>query len=36
MAHWNRNNEDLIQAAIEYYRIWMEENNILGNNDSED
>lgn len=28
MAHWNRNNEDLIQAAIEYYRIWMEENNI--------
>ena len=28
MAHWNRANEDLIQAAIEYYRIWMEDNNI--------
>lgn len=28
MAHWNRNTEDLIQAAIEYYRIWMEDNNI--------
>lgn len=28
MGNWNRNNEDLIQAAIEYYRIWMEDNNI--------
>lgn len=28
MGHWNRNSEDLIQAAIEYFRIWMEENNI--------
>ena len=28
MGFWNRDNEDLIQAAIEYYRIWMEDNNI--------
>lgn len=28
MEHWRRGSEDLIQAAIEYYRIWMEENNI--------
>jgi hypothetical protein len=28
MAHWTRDSGDLIQAAIEYYRIWMEENNI--------
>lgn len=28
MGHWTRDSGDLIQAAIEYYRIWMEENNI--------
>lgn len=28
MGYFTRDSEDLIQAAIEYYRIWMEENNI--------
>jgi hypothetical protein len=28
MGYLTRDSEDLIQAAIEYYRIWMEENNI--------
>jgi len=28
MSNWQRNNEDLLQAAIEYYRIWMEDNKV--------